>query len=137
MLFLLKRMIHRRKMQLTGNERGFTLIEVLISVAFFMVIVGGIIMAISTSSKVLALANNKEISKDIASGVMEYIKTRPYASTYNLNDPGDPYIPPAEYSNFTTNVVVTYLRFGEEQIDITVSLNGKNIFTLTDYRTNY
>ena len=115
------------------GEKGFTLIEVLIAVAFMMVMVGGILMAISTSSRVLAKANNQEIAKDIASGDMEYIRTLPYASSYIL-----PSLP-AEYSNFqvVSPVVATFLFSTEQRIDIVVSLNGKIIFTLTDYRTNY
>ena len=51
-----------RKLGIVRDEKGFTLIEVLIAIAFMMVVVGGIIMAISTSSKILVIANNKEIA---------------------------------------------------------------------------
>ena len=123
-------------MRFNGNEKGFTLIEVLIAILFFMIIVGGILMAISTSSRVLAKANNQEIAKDVAAGVMEYIRTLPYAPSYPVPSP------PAEYSNFQVNdgdstVVPTFLRTNEQQIDIVVKLQGKVIFTLTDYRTKY
>ena len=127
-----------RKVNLKGNEKGFTLIEVLIAIAFMMVMVVGIVMAISTSSRILARANNQEIAKDIASGVMVNIRTQGYASSYSLPPT------PTEYSNFTVDVdsvsnkiVTKFLRTNQQQIDIVVRLKGNIIFTLTDYRTSY
>ena len=136
-----------RKLNLKGNEKGFTLIEVLIAVAFMMVMIGGILMAISTSSRVLAMANRKEMAKDIASGDMEYIRTLGYADSYSLPSSSTTPALPAEYSNFQVTdpqhpldyntIHATFLRTNEQQIDIVVRFNGNVIFTLTEFRTNY
>ena len=129
-----------RKRGIIRNENGFTLIEVLISIAFMMVVVGGIIMAISTSSKILVIANNKEIAKDIAAGDMEWIKSQPYADSYTL-----PMAPPIYSAYVVTDgdpthvntIVADFLEHKEQRIQISISLNGNALFTLIDYRADY
>ncbi len=97
------------------------------------ILIPGILLSVQTSTKILVLTNTQEIAKDIAISEMDYIRTLGYAEDYNDDLPDLP----EKYSSFTPNVAVTYLRFNEQKIDISVSWNGKVMFTLTDYRTNY
>jgi prepilin-type N-terminal cleavage/methylation domain-containing protein len=116
------------------DQQGFSLIEVLIALAMAGIIIAGVLMVMGTSTKILVLAKNQEISKDIAASEMEYIRSIPYASTYDLDD-----MPPlpANYDNYTSTVNVTYLEMDEQKIEIKIYWNGKMIFPLTDYRTNF
>jgi prepilin-type N-terminal cleavage/methylation domain-containing protein len=119
------------------DEKGFTLLEVLIAVALTAIIVAGIYMAMSTSTKVLVDTTTQETAKDMAASAMEWIKSQPYnAVSYTL--------PAAMRTNGgltvfpTTGVIpVNEFRFNEEQIDIIVKSGTKTVFTLTDYRVNY
>jgi prepilin-type N-terminal cleavage/methylation domain-containing protein len=43
----------------------------------------------------------------------------------------------AKNSNYIASINVTYLRFNEQRIDITIRWGGKVVFSLTDFRVNY
>ena len=117
------------------DEKGFTLIEVLIAVALAATIIAGLLVVIATSTKIMVRTKNEETAKDIAASEIEYIRSVPYADSYTL-----PPLAPS-YSNFsvTNPVVAQYIEMNEQQIEIDVFVNGNSnpIFKLTDYRTNF
>ena len=120
------------------NDRGFTLLEIIIAIAVLGIIGTGILISLGTSTKIFVLTNTQEIAKDIAANDMEYIRSLPFAGSYTLPPPSQP----AEYSAYSAVATVTFLRVNEQRIDITVSLNGKIILfngstMLTDYRVHY
>lgn len=124
-----------RKQQIVQDQKGITLIEVLVAVVMVGIIVAGVIMVIGTSTKILVTVKNKEIAKDIASSDMEYIRSQLYRTTYAL-----PTLP-AIYAGFTVdygpNTQPIYINNFEQQIDLYVYLRGTQIFKLTDYRVDY
>jgi prepilin-type N-terminal cleavage/methylation domain-containing protein len=127
------------KTSIVRDEKGFTLIEVLIAIALSAVIVSGVLITIGTASKMLVRTKNQETAKDIASMEMEYIRSQPYNDT----DYALPALP-AIYHNFTVgsptgHAIIIKLQFGEEKVTIPVYLQGSTtaIFTLVDYRVNY
>jgi prepilin-type N-terminal cleavage/methylation domain-containing protein len=128
------KLMKSHKMGIIRDQRGFSLIEVLIALAMAGVIIAGVLMVMGTSTKILVLAKNQEISKDIAASEMEYIRSIPYAGSYDLS--GMPPLP-ANYDNYTSTVNVTYLEMDEQKIEIEIYWNGTMIFPLTDYRTNF
>jgi len=68
------KLMKSHKMGIIRDQRGFSLIEVLIALAMAGVIIAGVLMVMGTSTKILVLAKNQEISKDIAASEMEYIR---------------------------------------------------------------
>jgi prepilin-type N-terminal cleavage/methylation domain-containing protein len=129
------------KTSIVRDEKGFTLIEVLIAIALSAVIVSGVLITIGTASKMLVRTKNQETAKDIASMEMEYIRSLGYAASYTL-----PALP-AIYNNFTLNATntppfiinATLIHSTEEEIEIDVFLKGSAtpIYTLVDYRAQY
>jgi type II secretory pathway pseudopilin PulG len=118
------------------DEKGFTLIEVLIVIVLTTLIVAGVLVVMGTSSKILAVTNTQETAKDIAISDMEYVISQPYYNQANQTS----YQLPTATQNYiaTLNVTdVTWNAGAEEEIDITIALNGKTLFTLTDFRTPY
>jgi prepilin-type N-terminal cleavage/methylation domain-containing protein len=123
------------------DEKGFTLIEVLIAIALAAVIVSGVLITIGTASKMLVRTKNQETAKDIASMEMEYVRSQGFAASYPL-----PALP-AIYSRFTFNstntppfsAIVSPIQLGEQKVEIDVYLIGSStpIYTLVDYRVAY
>ena len=123
------------------DEKGFTLIEILIVVAMTGIMVAGVLMVIGTSTKILIKTKNQETAKDIAATEMEYIRSQSFSGSYTL-----PALP-AIYSNFTLNstntppfnAIVTPLQLCEQKIEIDVFLKGSTtpIYELVDYRVDY
>jgi len=73
-----------RQPGIVQEEKGFTILEVLLAIFVTVVIGAAIALSIGTSSKVLVLANTQEVAKDIAASDMEYIRSLPFADNYIL-----------------------------------------------------
>ena len=67
------------------NEKGFTLIEVLIAMAILGIVATGFLMALSTASKAIILADERTTAESLARSQMEDIKKQ----TYDETDPYD------------------------------------------------
>jgi len=130
------------KLGIARDQKGITLIEVIITIAMTAIIVAGVLMVIGTSTKILVMTKNQETAKDIAASEIEYIRSVPYADSYNL-----PALPDAD-SNFTIisststppyTVYATPIQLGEQEIEIDVFVKGSAsaIYKLVDYRTNF
>ena len=114
------------------DQRGFTLLEVLIAIVLTGIIASGILFALGTSTTILVKTNAQETAKDIAITDMEYIRTLQYANSYPKSNL------PALPQNYDHDVTVNSLNLNEQEITITVTdTSGNQLFTLTDYRTNY
>ena len=72
-----------------GSSRGFTLLEVLIAIALIGIVAVAILGALSTSSKVLSIADERTTAESLARRQIEYIKSQGYnaASVLNNNNP--------------------------------------------------
>ena len=131
-----KEIAHMRIKNLKGNEKGFTLIEILIAILMTGILAAGILMAIETQTKILIITDTQETAKDIAISDMEYVLSQPYYNQANQNN----YQLPTQTQNYVSNLTVTDITWNageEEEIDIAISLNGKTLFKLTDFKTPY
>jgi prepilin-type N-terminal cleavage/methylation domain-containing protein len=83
---------------------------------------------LTTSALTAGSHNITAVYSGLTSTVLtEIINTTPPATS----------TPPAKNGNYTTTISVTYLRFNEQRIDMTVNWGGKVVFSLTDFRVNY
>ncbi|MBA7712416.1 hypothetical protein ES703_121390 [subsurface metagenome] len=126
------------------SEKGFTFIEVVIALAVLGIIAGGFLGGLTTASKGLMIADERETANNLAEAQMEYVKNQEYDSTnnppqYELLD----YIP----DGYSISVPMAerldadgdgYLDEDEgiQKIAITVRHNGKEVLTLEDYKVN-
>jgi len=67
--------------RISRKEKGFTLIEVIVSLAIISVIVIAFFTAIATSGKALLTLQEKTIADSIAQSVIETVKQMTYTST--------------------------------------------------------
>ena len=103
---------------MTGNQKGFTLTEVLIAMTIFGIVGASVMYALNASSKTIASAHEMTVAESLTRTVIEYVKRFPYDST---NDPilydsdvedygnllglsGDPY-----YGDYTVDVDIERL----------------------------
>ncbi len=76
--------------KLARNEKGFTLIEVLVALALTGLIAAAFLMAIATSLKAISIADERTTAESLARSQMEYVKDpglayAPEATNYGLN----------------------------------------------------
>lgn len=60
------------------DQKGFSLIEVVIAVALLGIIAVGFLGALGTASKALFTADERETAKNLAESQMEYVKQKSY-----------------------------------------------------------
>ena len=84
-----------RLKKLNRNQKGLTLIEVLIAIAILGMIAVPFLTALSTSSRALIIADERTTAESLVRSEMEYIKNSPYNSTgFSYEIPATPDNPP-------------------------------------------
>jgi prepilin-type N-terminal cleavage/methylation domain-containing protein len=120
------------------NERGLTLIEVLIALAIVAIVAGVFVSGLSTTSKSVMVSQERVAVDSLARFQMEDAKNQPYeeeATTYPLIS-----IPTDLISQgYGLSVLAEPLNSpddGIQKITVTVTRNGSTVFTLVDYKAN-
>jgi len=82
------RLNSRARRAFQGSSRGFTLLEILIAIALIGIVAVAILGALSTSSKVLIIADERTTAESLARRQIEYVKSQDYSTTESvLNEP--------------------------------------------------
>jgi prepilin-type N-terminal cleavage/methylation domain-containing protein len=116
--------------KLMKNEKGFTLIEVLVALGLLGIIAVAFLTGIATSSKAILIANERTIAESLARSQMEYVKELDYATSY------DPAPIPAEHVGFSATIDVVELAAGLQEITVTIDYYGEVVITSEDYKVN-
>jgi prepilin-type N-terminal cleavage/methylation domain-containing protein len=114
-----------------GRSRGFTLIEVVIAIAFIGVISIAFLSALSTASTVLVVADERATAESLARSQMEYVKNQSKSETY------PPSIPPAyQQAGYSANITTgeVPLRAGLQRITIIIAHDDEPLVTLVGYK---
>jgi prepilin-type N-terminal cleavage/methylation domain-containing protein len=128
---------------MTRSEKGFTLLEVMISLLILGIIAAGLIGGLAQAAKTAYYTNSREQAKNIAESQMEYVKNRPYSLTSYA--PYTPSSPPDYWSRYTSTISVSAVPgnsdFNIQKITVTVSYTnintGETINTvLEDFKAN-
>jgi prepilin-type N-terminal cleavage/methylation domain-containing protein len=130
------------KLRIIEDQKGFSLLEILIAIPMIAILAVALLMSLGTSSKVLIRTSTYERAKDIAISDMDFVMSQTYSQA-----PGN-YQQPPQTNGYVSTITVTDITSSndtdatwstgqEEEIDVAISLNGKSLFTLTDYRSSY
>jgi prepilin-type N-terminal cleavage/methylation domain-containing protein len=111
------------------NEKGFSLIEVLVSLALLGIIGFVFSGALNTSSMATSNTDELQTANSLAISEMEYVKNLGFASVYT------PAPVPPEYSGYTVAVDVQALRDANlQKVTVSITHSGKVITRIENYK---
>ncbi len=138
--------------KLMKNEKGFALVEVLVALALTGIIATAFLLAISTSSKAILVADERTTAESLARSQMEDIKNEPYI-VYS-SDPHGVYVTTVTPAGYTISFAVVpfdpgtgnpYSDLGGgifdgddgiQKITVTISHYGNDVLTLEGYKVD-
>ncbi len=131
----------KRKFKLFREQRGFTLIEVLVAVGILGFIGVAVIAALDTNSRAARTLDEQVVAVNLATAHLEAIRELSYAATYP--NAGDSITIPFQYSvdintEFSSDGDTWGSYSGNEtlqKITVKVSREGKPVLSLCTYRT--
>jgi len=137
------------------NEKGLTLIEVIIAVALLGIIVVAFFGALSTASKALFIADEQATAESLARSQMEYVKSQSYREaplggqaiyTKLLQIPGGYTIWSVNRDGETEDIVgvpwdpegnhSVAEGVGLQKIRLVIKHHGKEVIKLEDYKVD-
>ena len=119
------------------NQRGMTLVEVLLALSILAVVAVVFLMAMSTSSRGVLLSQEHVSAESLAKSQMEYIKQQNYSDVGNYALLSQV---PAEYTiqiaveALDPRQIQTGADEGLQKIIITITRDGDTVFTLEGYK---
>ncbi len=140
--------------RLMGNEKGWTLVEVIIALGILGMIGIAFFSSLSGASKALFVADERATAESLARSEMEYVKSSdnytiaPWSYNVSTNPTttpwGSSHALSTDYNDYTANVIAEPLSApddGIQKITVTVKHNDKPVitsgnFTLEGYKVD-
>ena len=119
------------------DQRGFSLIEVMLSIARLGILAVSFLSAIGTGSMVLFMTDQRQTAKNLAESQLEYVRSQ----SYDFNDPPSyeqDEVESLTHPGYFISVEVAPLHDpddGIQKITVTVSHHGEGITQLEGYKT--
>ena len=111
------------------NEKGFSLLEVIIAIALLSTIGVAFLGGLGTASKATITTDEHQTASNFAETVMEFVKNEGYADSYT------PPPIPAEYAGYIAAINVESLQDTDiQKIVVTINHNGKVPMRLEGYK---
>jgi prepilin-type N-terminal cleavage/methylation domain-containing protein len=131
------------------SEKGFALVEILMSLALVGIVAIGLLSGLATSFKAVAVSDERVIAESLAKSQLEYLKVQDYIAVADY-DPGNPekrYEPvdiPQDLVDKGYGIDIsppqTVVSPGEEEwfelqsITVVIEQNGEEILTISIYK---
>jgi prepilin-type N-terminal cleavage/methylation domain-containing protein len=122
-----------------NNQRGFSLIEVLVAMIIISIVFAGLLGAMNGSTRVAVQKDRMDTARVLAEGQMEYVKKQPFSTTY-LPDPttydsiNNEFIYYPGYSATITAAPAVERNANIQKISIGIVCQGSTVATLDDCR---
>ena len=109
------------------SEKGFTLIETIVSLALMSIISVSFLSGLATTSSSRALAEERVTAKILAEAQMENIKKQEYTDSYTL-------LTPTGYDGYSTNLTVEDFYYNLQKITVIIYHHEDEVFSLESFK---
>jgi len=117
------------------SQKGVSLVEVLVALAILSLVGVAYLSSLSTSSRALMIADEKQTARNIAELQMESIKSQEYSlSEYDEINIDSDY--PGYSVDIDSSVLPRDPDTNIQRIEITISKSDKELFTLVGFKEN-
>jgi prepilin-type N-terminal cleavage/methylation domain-containing protein len=121
------------------NQRGFSLIEVMISILIISIVFAGIMGAMNGSTRSAVKIDKMDTARVLAEGQMEYVKRQPYSTTYTPDEDmydsdNNRFIYYPAYSATITAGSAAERDANIQKISVAIIYQGSTVMTLDDCR---
>ena len=116
-----------------ADERGESLVEILMSVAIMSIVLGGFLAGLSTGALGVSVVRERVTAENIARLQLEYVKETGFIAD------ADHYVPTGisdSHPGYTAAISATTIDTGLQLITVTVFHNGETLFTIANYKAN-
>jgi len=119
------------KLVVFADERGESMVELLVSLAIIAIVLTTFLAALSTATFGVATVRERVTAENLARSQLEHVQEQDYITTtgYSLIN-----VPPA-YSAYTLTVQSSEISQGLQQITVTIYHNGP-VFTIGNYKVD-
>ncbi len=118
-----------RLLNAAKDNKGSSLIEVLVALALFSAIGVTFLVSLGTVSTVTRSTDERETAKNLAETQLEYIKNQPFAASYS------PAGVTGEYAGYIAAVDAAWLQDTNiQKITVVISRNARTLMTLEGYK---
>jgi len=129
------------KLRASGNQRGFTLIEVLIALALMSIVVVAVLVALNNAYGFTSKTDAHEMATNLAEYEMRYVKDNSVTFNPNATSYAAIYPSGSAYDGFTATIAVSQVPEvnadkNEQLIEVTVT-GHKVTYTLQGYKVNF
>ncbi len=137
---LIIRFTKLQKRGIVRDEKGFTLVEAVISIALMGIIAAGLFTGLGTTSNVLLNTDARETAKNLAETQMEFVKGQTYIPGSGTAVYSPATIPTAQQSGYSASInVIDGLSLNPQRDSylqkIIVTITGPKItYTLEGYK---
>jgi prepilin-type N-terminal cleavage/methylation domain-containing protein len=112
------------------QEKGMTLLEIIISLALLGIISVTFLAGAQTSAKARFQADERASAKVLAENIIDSVKKMDYSSSYTAAIPDD-------YPGYSAEVTAAYLDGNAlQKITVTITHGGREILTLENYKVD-
>jgi prepilin-type N-terminal cleavage/methylation domain-containing protein len=121
-----------------NSQKGFSLVEVVASIALLAVVGGAILSGLGTGIRALTTTDEQETAKNIGELQVEYIKSLPYSNTYMPRDISSDYpsysIVTAEDGMLHAEAVPDRMDGNIQRIEVVINHGTKQVLTVIGYK---
>jgi prepilin-type N-terminal cleavage/methylation domain-containing protein len=112
------------------QEKGMTLLEVIVSLALLGIISVMFLSGAQNSSKARFQADERASAKILAESVIDSVKKMDYASSYNVTIP-------SEYTGYTADLTAECLDSSDiQKLTVVITHGSRQVLTLENYKVD-